>query len=287
MAALQLDRIGTLCVTRPLIHAGLLRPEPGIAVLMYHSISNDSEPGVASYYQLVTSPARFRQHLQWLRDGGYTVVRLDEAARLIGQSPIPKRTVVITFDDGFRDFLLHAWPVLHEFGFPATMFLATSYIGDRRQSFKGRECLTWQEVRELSAGGVSFGSHTVRHPVLRHLSWAEVRQELAESRVQIENALGTPVGAFAYPYAFPQENRLFSDRFRCELIENGYRLAVTTVIGRAITGADPLCMKRLPINECDEQFLFCGKLQGAYDWVGLAQRAVRRAKTSLHRRRHG
>jgi hypothetical protein len=228
----------------------------------------------------VTSPARFRQQMKWLRENGYRAVTLDDAVGLM-QNASPQRadrTVAITFDDGFHDFRLNAWPVLCEFGFVATMFVPTLYIRNTRKSFRGRECLTWREVRELSTSGVSFGSHTVSHPVLYRLPWPEVRRELWESRLQLESELDRPVTAFAYPYAFPQEDKAFCARLREELCSQGYRVATTTEIGHLQLGIDPLRVPRLPVNDCDDQRLFLSKLNGAYDWVRSVQFLSRTAR---------
>jgi glycosyltransferase involved in cell wall biosynthesis len=147
--------------------------------------------------------------------------------------------------------------------------------------FKERQCLTWDEVRRLHAGGISFGSHTVTHPVLHRLSWSDIRRELRDSRAELEAALDVAVTAFAYPYAFPQEDREFARRFRQELIDQGYSVAATTVIGRARPGGDLLCVPRLPVNESDDWRLLIGKLNGAYDWLGRVQLVSRRLKAIL------
>jgi len=276
---LQLDRLGSLFVTRPLLDAGLLGARPGIPILMYHSISNDPEPGVRPYYRLATSPARFREQMRWLKDHQYAVIDLTEALhRIETHSNRAERAVVLTFDDGFRDFLLDAWPVLSDLGFTATVFLPTAYIGSAPRPFKGRDCMTWEDVRELRREGIRFGAHTVNHPALYRLPWREVQRELGDSRSRVEQELQEPVRAFAYPYAFPQEDRPFVKRFRTELQQAGYTRAVTTVIGRASAGSDPLCLERLPVSDCDDPALFSSKLAGAYDWVGGLQAAFRRTK---------
>jgi peptidoglycan/xylan/chitin deacetylase (PgdA/CDA1 family) len=278
----RLDRFASLFVTRPLLDAGLLRAKYAIPILMYHSISDDPEPGVPAYYRLATSPARFREQMQWLKDQSFTVIDLMEALRRLetGANDV-QRTVVLTFDDGFRDFLHQAWPVLSEFGFSGTVFLPTAYIGQLSKPFKGRQCMTWEEVRAMRDSGIRVGAHTVNHSILYRLPWNELRRELHDCREQIEHELQQPVRAFAYPYAFPQEDRPFVERLRNELHGAGYRSAVTTVIGRATEASDPLCLERLPINDCDDAALFASKLAGAYDWVGGCQAAFRRTKRRL------
>lgn len=276
------DRWLSLFLARPLLRTGLPLAGPGIPILMYHSISADLETGVLPYFRVTITPSRFREHMCWLHTHGYAVIDLVEALRrLEGQVSDLDRCAVLTFDDGFRNFLTDGWPVLAEFGFAATMFLPTAFIGNSRKSFKGRECLTWPEARELQTSGVSFGSHAVNHSMLYELSWTELRRELSDSRLQLEEQLQRPIQAFAYPYAYPQEDKKFRQRLRQELLDQGYRICVTTAIGRARRKSDPLALKRLPLNECDDEPLFRAKLIGAYDWLGGAQAILRRSKRCL------
>lgn len=220
--------------------------------------------------------------MHWLHEHDYAVIDLNEALRRLGSETSESvRYVVLTFDDGFHDFLIRAWPVLKEFGHKATVFLPTDFIGNSRKSFKGRECLTWSEVRELHSYGVSFGSHTVSHSLLYNLPWDEVQRELLDSKLRLEDELRTSVQCFSYPHAFPQEDKGFVRRLKKELINQGYDIAVTTMIGRPRNGSDPRCLKRLPINEDDDVQLFQAKLAGAYDWLAGAQSFVRRMKLYL------
>jgi peptidoglycan/xylan/chitin deacetylase (PgdA/CDA1 family) len=172
--------------------------------------------------------------------------------------------------------------VLSDFGYSATMFLPTAYIGNDRQSFKGRPCLTWDEVRRLRAGGIMFGAHTVTHPVLHRMSWPAITTEIGDSRARIEDELMEPVRTFAYPFAFPREDQQFVGRLRQELTALGFSAAVTTAIGRAKPGHDPLSLRRLPVNDCDDRRLFMAKLKGGYDWLGGLQYLARSAKGLKH-----
>jgi peptidoglycan/xylan/chitin deacetylase (PgdA/CDA1 family) len=246
---------------------------------MYHSISNTPEDGVSPYYRTCTSPEAFENQISFLARNGYTTPNLIEAGEQLESGGDHSKSVVITFDDGFRDFYTQAFPVLRRYGFSATMFLPTAYIDGQRRSFKDRECLTWSEVCELREAGMLFGSHTVSHPKLVKLSPSEIRRELSESKAELERRLGEPILTFAYPFAFPQANREFSESFRRALVEAGYKVCVTTEIGCIRNGDDPLHWKRLPANTCDDLSLLEAKLAGAYDWLSVPQTAVKRLKS--------
>lgn len=259
-----------------------------LPILMYHSISDDSEADRSGYYKVCTSPVRFAEHMQWLADWGYRGVTLTHGMKVLqGINRVKAKPVAITFDDGFRDFYTAAFPILQRHGFSATMYLSTAFIGDDRgdesgsdkRSFKSRECLTWSEVRQLKLTGIEFGSHTVNHPRLVHLNWPAIEAELRDSKTTLEQRLGYPICSFAYPYAYPSANRAFIDRLKQTLSGLGYETCVTTDIGRVRPADDPLELKRLPANSADDAALLDAKLTGAYDWLHWPQSAVKRFKS--------
>jgi peptidoglycan/xylan/chitin deacetylase (PgdA/CDA1 family) len=282
---------------------------------MYHSVSDDPESVLSPYYRTVTSPRVFSAQMALLKAKGCRVVTLSEglellageAARAGGREQRAKEPphfphrppaadpVVLTFDDGFRDFFTNAFPILQRHGFSATVYLPTAFIGDDRsapgnvkgRTFKARECLTWSEVAGLHEAGIEFGSHTVHHPRLVDLGWPEIENELCESKREIEEHLGTPACTFAFPYAYPQTERRFAKHFRALLTSSGYQSCVTTAIGRARFPVDLLQLPRLPINGADDPALFEAKLAGAYDWLAMPQaltKAVHRRFPSLKTR---
>ncbi len=275
---MRIDRDASVWLMRH-VYGRRKEPQTSLPILMYHSVSNAMEHGVNAYYRVVTPPERFREQMAWLKEAGYDAVDLPSAASLIDRPQARTTpTVCLTFDDGFLDFAIEAWPVLREHGFGATVFLPTGYIGNGRQSFKGRQCLTWAEVRELKTQGCDFGSHTVSHPVLHGLSWDRIREELRASKVAIEQEVSEPISTFAYPYAYPQEDRSFTGRLRDELREAGYDWVVTTVVGSARPDHDRLALPRLPVNGEDDRSLLMSKVGGAYEWVGDVQRGARQVR---------
>jgi peptidoglycan/xylan/chitin deacetylase (PgdA/CDA1 family) len=316
----RFDRIITLGMVNPVRRAldrlptpGLRHSpfDPGLPILMYHSVSDDPESALSPYYRTVTSPRVFAVQMALLKAERYRAVTLSEGLALLAGNaartdrceqgtkgpfhfhshlhphPHAENPVVLTFDDGFRDFFINAFPILQRHAFSATVYLPTAFIGDdrsvrgtvARRTFKARECLTWNEVAELHQAGIEFGSHTVHHPKLVDLEWPEIENELRESKREIEEHIGAPACTFAYPYAFPQAEERFAKRFRELLGSSGYQSCVTTAIGRARVPVDFLRLPRLPVNDADDPALLEAKLSGAYDWLALPQAL---AKTLHH-----
>lgn len=277
----RLDRLATLYLASPCLRVMPDRT-PSIPVLMYHSITTNQSSNVHPYYRTITSPAVFAEQMKFLHEQGYkTCTPAQAISQLKAETIRFPKSIVITFDDGYRNFYYHAFPVLKQYGFSATVYLPTAYIGETPIPFKGEDCLTWSEVRALKLQGIEFGSHTVHHPWLREMAPSAINDEIVNSKDTIEQQLGYKVDSFAYPYAFPQIDRNFTQALGEMLGSAGYTNGVSTIIGRANGRSHPLFLERLPINSCDDSALFRVKLAGAYDWVASSQRVVKGLKSAL------
>jgi peptidoglycan/xylan/chitin deacetylase (PgdA/CDA1 family) len=288
--SLRIDR----AVTVHMVKSGRQSCRSAVPVLMYHSIADTDESGTFAYYRTATSPAVFAHHMAFLKEHRYATLGLAQVAQRLGSDDDCSGCVAITFDDGYEDCYRNAFPILQRFGFTATVFLPTSFIGEApgtagcspaRRFLHGKTCLTWSEVREMHRSGICFGSHTVSHARLRDLEMHRVADELTLSKTLIEQELGDAIDSFAYPYAFPEEDAAFVEFLRGCLTQAGYRYGVCSSVGRVVRAADRLFMRRLPMNSCDDLALFTAKLSGAYDWVARVQYASKAARAALHLRR--
>lgn len=173
-----------------------------ISILMYHQV--DNVPIEVDPLGIAMSSENFEKQMRYLYENAYQCISLAEAVKIWqGKKKEPDKTIVITFDDGFRDLYTTVRPILQQFGFTATVFLVVNQIGDL-SNWEGQApypLLSWDEVRELRQYGFTFGSHTLTHPFLTGLSDEDARREIRESKDYIEKQLGEKIDFFAYPYS--------------------------------------------------------------------------------------
>ena len=202
----------------PTIAAGTYPvPDEQVPILMYHYIRPDPGSDDPVGQGLSVSPELFAEHLAFLADGGYTPITMSDLADIWdGREQLPPNPIVLTFDDGYRDFYTNAWPLLQQYGFPATVYLITSVIDQP-------DYLTREMILEMDASGlVDFGSHTIYHPSLPALADADAEEEIVDSKIALEELLGHPVRSFCYPTG------AYSDRDVALVDAAGYALGVTT-----------------------------------------------------------
>ncbi len=238
----------------------------GFRVLMYHSITDDIV--LNESYQLTTSKAVFEAQIRFLHENNYRVLSCEELIDHVAERKVfPPRSVALTFDDGFKDNLRNAKPILERYGYRAMIFLTTDYIG------KDNEYLDWQDLNILQKNSTfSFGCHTVSHKRLLGLGPQELHSEIAGSKKILESRLGVPVDLFAYPFG---SYGSFDGRAVGLLKKAGYRAAFTTIFGINKAKSDRYTLHRIQVSSCDDNKEFEKKLSGAYDWYRLWQRIIR------------
>lgn len=267
----RIDRLATVYVCHPVAKLTGWASKYCVPVLAYHSISENLFGKLDPYHQINTSVSVFSQQMKWLRQAGYRTVDLPEMMNALDTGQDLSRTVVLTFDDGYQDFYSDAFPLLKQCGFTATVFLASDRIRNVAACVEGADYLTWREIRELHAQGISFGSHSVTHADLRSLGPEQIDYELGYSKETIEQEIGAAVESFSYPFALPEEDCDFI-RYLADTLENlGYSNGVSSAIGRAKPRHTRFFLPRLPVNSWDDFDLFRAKLEGGYDWLHWPQ----------------
>ena len=272
----RMDRLITSLLYYPLVLRNNLARTAKVPILMYHGITDKNGVRPMHDYYATNTPANvFRSQMQFLLDNGYRGAGLDEIRRFVSRTFDPgKKSVVLTFDDGLKDFLAEACPVLKRYGFTATVFVPAGFIG--KKGTQNDRHLSWEELRDLSDNGFTVGSHSITHRRLDLVDRASLRVEIADSKKIIEDNIGREVTFFSYPFAYPENNKEFTATAKRFLEESGYVCGVTTLIGTTLPGDDPFCLRRIPVNGKDDLFFLRAKIEGAYDWLRLPQYLYKR-----------
>jgi len=222
-----------------------------VPVLCYHHFAERCDSS------LCTPTALFEQHMRALKEGGFSVISTTELSEFLAfRKTIPKKAVVINLDDGYRSTYEIAYPILKKYGFTATFFIYTSFIG------ASKNALTWDQLKALKADGFEVGSHTVNHANLsKRLDGesekeylARVKRELEVSKKILDDRLNQNTQYIAFPYGefSPVVLKL------CE--ETGYRVGFSVKAGGNPFFSEPLTLRRDQILKKDMES-FTGKLK--------------------------
>jgi len=253
-----------------------------VPILLYHQVAETASPA----YPLTITPRAFEAQMRWLMSAGYRVISLDEFIAAHRRGRVPRRAVVMTFDDGHRGVFLHAYPILKRYGLPATLFLPTGAVGEpefpwiRPMLGQGEDPdeyrpLTWDEVRAMDRAIVQLGSHSVTHPHLGKLAEPEIEREVVESRRRIERETGARVTSLSYPGGIGRYGD-HSEVTRRVLARTGYAAGLVSEIGRNDASADIYRLRRLSVEASDTLDTFRAKVTGAYSFVRGLQWAAQR-----------
>ncbi len=216
-----------------------------LPILLYHSVTPNGSEALAEWR---VSPQKFEEHLSALHEAGCQTITLDDCYNWIYEStPLPKNAVLITFDDGYLDFMEYAWPCLQRHGFTASVYLVANEIGKTnvwdRQYGEVKPLMDWKQILQLRSEGISFGSHSASHPVLTSKHRKFVVNELEQSKDILEQGFGEPIKSFAYPYG---ESTIIT-RFLAGSV--GYDLALTCTSQISQLHHSPLALPRIEMTE--------------------------------------
>jgi peptidoglycan/xylan/chitin deacetylase (PgdA/CDA1 family) len=251
-----------------------------LRVLMYHKVNDLPNNRMSMPVE------RFDEQMAQLREFGYRVVDLDAVLAHYGRGePLPDGAVLITFDDGYRDNLLNAAPVLAKHGYPAVQFVPIAYVGDTQPLPHERylaahgvhnPTVDWDEIRELERYGVRIESHGISHKPLAELEIDEAAREIAISKLELERRLGRPVRAFSYVKGSEADYKPVHPSL---VKQAGYDIAFTAVSGANSPRSDPLQLRRYNVEPYSPR-TFELVLAGACDLI-----AIKDTVTGTHARR--
>ncbi len=253
---------------------------------MYHALLPHAAlanvPGQPNLPDVHIPVALFEQHLAWLHAAGYVPVTVAEFYRRWRARELPAHFITLTFDDGYRSLLDYAAPALKKYGFVATLFLTTDFVG--QPDFSANPAfaqgtppadrpLSWPEVRALQAAGWAIEAHSLSHPSHAGLPIAELQQELVGSRQVIAEQLGTPPEFYAFPYGSYDRAALRA------LGEAGYAAGFSVHDGPPHPGRDRRRLPRAEINTRSTPAVFArlvrtGHASAAARWRAALRDAV-------------
>ena len=211
-----------------------------LRVLMYHKVNDLPNNRMSMPVSL------FDEQMSHLRELGYQVVDLDAVLdHYTRGAPLPDRAVLITFDDGYRDTLENAMPVLQKYGYGAVIFVPVAYMEDATplphesllvEHGVHNPTVDWDEIRELERHGVRIESHGISHKPLAELEIDEAAREIAISKLKLEERLGRPVRAFSYVKGSEADYKPVHPSL---VKQAGYDIAFTAVSGANTPQSDP------------------------------------------------
>ena len=215
-----------------------------IPILTYHRFAeNCSSP-------LCMPTETFERQMRYLKENGYHVITAEDlVAFLEYRRGLPKKSVLITMDDGYRSVYKIAYPILNKYGFKATLFIYTSFVGVSKMA------ITWNQLKEMQANGFTIGSHTINHSDLTNPKAGEaeqehvarIKEELNGSKKMLDKKLGQNTYFLAYPFGYYDQRSIQMAK------DAGYKLAMSVKRGGNPFFANPLTLRRDQILEKDMQ----------------------------------
>jgi len=220
-----------------------------VPIMMYHSVNTVKHPESPT-----VTPDYFQYHMDFLEENGYDVISLEDlTAGVKGEKKLSRKSVVITFDDGFEDNYTSAFSVLKKYQFPATIFVPSGKIGE-----PGR--LKWPQLREMIKNNIEIGSHGHKELYLPDLSHARQYEEIVKSENILEEKLGVQVKSLSYPIGG------FSKDIKRMVIESGYKAACATNRGYDPRNKDVYELNRIRFGNADKSnMILRAKLSGYYN----------------------
>jgi len=222
-------------------------PGKSVPVLMYHSITYEKGNAICLPIK------RLEEQLKYLKDNGYYTITLTNLYEyFMKNTPIPKKSVVLTFDDGYENNYTEMFPILKKYAFKATIFVITSNID------KNPKSLTTKQLLEMEKYGIDIESHSVNHENLIKITKAKQLETLIKSKKALEKILNKQVNFFAYPYGGYNKSAIESVK------EAGYKMAFTTDGRWSAKSNGILSLDRVYISSFNDMQIFIDRITNPY-----------------------
>ncbi|MEG6584931.1 polysaccharide deacetylase family protein [Dendrosporobacter sp. 1207_IL3150] len=206
----------------------LFDPVRGVPILAYHMVNEQQE-----VYSIDTKD--FDSQMKYLMDNGYTAISLNEYFQAReGRWQLPKKPIIITFDDGYIDNYQTALPILEKYGLKSTVFVISEAVGQPGY-------MTWGQIKAMQTRNTEIGSHTVSHVPLAQVDFEEKKRQVSVSKETIERNLGRPIEFLAFPFGS-------YDTTMPEILKKaGYRGACTGITGLNRNAQEAYTLKRINV----------------------------------------
>ena len=247
-----------------------------IPILMYHSISHSTNP---KFKQFAVPPAQFAEQMMYLSTHCYTPLTVTQLVTTAVEH-LPEKPVVLTFDDGMADFFTDALPILVRYNFPATLYIATAFVGGtcdwlRREGESARRMMTWKEIVLAHMAGIECGAHSHTHLQLDILSLPQAQREILTSKQLLEQHLGQNVPSFAYPYGY------YTARMQRVVQATGFTSACAVKHAMHIAATHPFALPRLMVKPTTSREDFAALLTGKSTYSTTFFNAYARLRTPM------
>jgi peptidoglycan/xylan/chitin deacetylase (PgdA/CDA1 family) len=223
-----------------------------IPILMYHSIADDN-------FFLSVSKKNFYNQLNFLKKLGYESINFDNLYTA------KKKNFIITFDDGYKDNLTNALPILKEFNYTATSFIVCNKIGQynewdkNHEMYKKKTLMSIEDINQWLSSDCHIGSHTLNHVSIKNINFINQKNEIIESKIKLSKIFNKNINVFSYPYGK-------FDNSAIDLVKKNFDFAVTTLRSRFDTNKhSPYLIPRIPINSDTSLFKLAIKILSIYE----------------------
>ncbi len=243
-----------------------LAGSPKVRAITYHRF------GHVAHDPWWVPPRVFDEQMQWLAEQRLAV-SLDDVLRFArGDIDLPTGSVLVTIDDGSSSVYSVAAPILREYGIPAVAYVATYAVGNvAAGKGAGEPFLTWEQISDLYASGISVGSHSLTHRSMAGLAPDEIREEGLRSKELIEARIGRQVTSFAYPFGMRRDESSLTEKI---LSECGYQSIFIAQHGTIQRGSNPLRLPRVKVEAGEPLWMFKLICRGGIDVWSLVDRLL-------------